>query len=736
MITYSTQTDLPSGYTQVEYLESTGTQYIDLNYIPKANSIFDVDFQSTKVVNDPYTSLFGTQISSESNGRFYVLFGQLNNVQINIPRNSIFVAYLAANGTVSDTAISSSAFFTNDRAHYIVDIANKTVQIGNIIWDTSSVLTGTFQSPDYSVYLLARNTKGVADDTCSKGFLYGCVIKESNTIVKNFIPARRNSDNVVGMYDTVTGNFLTNAGTGTFIAGPVVTHELKERYIGDKEVQRVYIGDDLVTILKVDEADAEFYYRKTGGTQSVGSGIAAIKEVRGKSIVWNQLVNVSQLRNRGSATITRSGSTATITLTGTNNLSGIIDNIRLQRGHKILLYYKRYVKPSTSYAVAFYKDETSNPIFSQAIKTSSSETYHEKNFLLTLDDSVTGFFITCANIVAKGEVYTFSDVVIFDLTLMFGAGNEPATVEEFKKMFPLDYYDYNAGEIIPFAGQNLVTTGKNQYNPTTGKANLLGGYTYQLLGTYTGATIDGVAVTLDSNSCFTTTKDCVLEITGGNDTDTFVGLYNGENNTFEPYTRHTLPLDPSQWRDTNDNLVFPYGGMHGVGDVYDYAKVDADGYIRKVVRVFEQVDLGSLNYALYQPANQDYANCFRAELPIRAKVVGRGGLWKEFITPNGYISCFGYGSNYIKDKCLNTDNGDGIYLQIGNNSYSNTTTFKAAMNGIPLIYELNTPVEVELATPVYAKYLVDKDGTEEITPANGTAPYTTMANLHLVYRKK
>ena len=36
----------------------------------------------------------------------------------------------------------------------------------------------------------------------------------------------------------------------------------------------------------------------------------------------------------------------------------------------------------------------------------------------------------------------------FDLTIMFGAGNEPATVAEFEKMFPADYYEYNAGELL------------------------------------------------------------------------------------------------------------------------------------------------------------------------------------------------------------------------------------------------------------------------------------------------
>lgn len=49
-------------------------------------------------------------------------------------------------------------------------------------------------------------------------------------------------------------------------------------------------------------------------------------------------------------------------------------------------------------------------------------------------------------------------IQIFDLTQMFGAGNEPASVEEFEKMFPADYYPYNAGEIIS-AGTEEVPVG-------------------------------------------------------------------------------------------------------------------------------------------------------------------------------------------------------------------------------------------------------------------------------------
>jgi hypothetical protein len=52
--------------------------------------------------------------------------------------------------------------------------------------------------------------------------LYYTKMWKNGTLVRYLIPAKRNSDNVVGMYDTVSKTFFTNAGSGAFIAGPVV----------------------------------------------------------------------------------------------------------------------------------------------------------------------------------------------------------------------------------------------------------------------------------------------------------------------------------------------------------------------------------------------------------------------------------------------------------------------------------------------------------------------------------
>lgn len=57
----------------------------------------------------------------------------------------------------------------------------------------------------------------------------------------------------------------------------------------------------------------------------------------------------------------------------------------------------------------------------------------------------------------NGATYQIGNVCLFDLTLMFGAGNEPETVEEFKAMFPLPYYAYNEGELINNSAEAIET---------------------------------------------------------------------------------------------------------------------------------------------------------------------------------------------------------------------------------------------------------------------------------------
>ena len=62
---------------------------------------------------------------------------------------------------------------------------------------------------------------------------------------------------------------------------------------------------------------------------------------------------------------------------------------------------------------------------------------------------------------ATAGTYKFT-LQLFDLTLMFGSGNEPSTVEEFEKIFSADYYPYNAGEIVS-TGVTEVAVGETAH---------------------------------------------------------------------------------------------------------------------------------------------------------------------------------------------------------------------------------------------------------------------------------
>jgi len=53
---------------------------------------------------------------------------------------------------------------------------------------------------------------------------YGLKLYKNNTLIQNFVPCYRKSDNVIGMYDLVGKQFYTNAGTGTFLKGSNVTN--------------------------------------------------------------------------------------------------------------------------------------------------------------------------------------------------------------------------------------------------------------------------------------------------------------------------------------------------------------------------------------------------------------------------------------------------------------------------------------------------------------------------------
>jgi len=187
---------LPSTYTQLEYIESTGEQYIDTGYIVQIGDTINARFEITNAdIN--WRAIFGGA-SDGTNGMFYVSVGGGRNAcyfantycgtwRINMPYEvSVFINNHTNNANSWLTVGSRQTFFP-------IILENVSLKI--------------FARNNYQAKLIGK-------------FYFLDVVRNSLTI-HQFIPARRNSDEAVGMYDTVSGAFFTNANTGDFIAGPV-----------------------------------------------------------------------------------------------------------------------------------------------------------------------------------------------------------------------------------------------------------------------------------------------------------------------------------------------------------------------------------------------------------------------------------------------------------------------------------------------------------------------------------
>ncbi|MCQ2580596.1 MAG: hypothetical protein MJ164_00275 [Alphaproteobacteria bacterium] len=199
---------LPAGFTELEYIESTGTQYIDTEFQASSSTNIEV-----KCYLETVSSSDGFLFGSYENGKKYAinLFSD----------NAIYPRF----GINSSLALSRYYIKTNqvfkviDGKFYIND---------TLLIDYS---TESFTKSTLNLWLFSNN--GNAKNF--RGRIMYTKIWDNNELVRNFVPARRDSDNEIGMYDTVSGIFFTNAGTGDFIAGPVAEIKIATTKMVDEE---------------------------------------------------------------------------------------------------------------------------------------------------------------------------------------------------------------------------------------------------------------------------------------------------------------------------------------------------------------------------------------------------------------------------------------------------------------------------------------------------------------------
>ena len=217
--TYDPADDNADGYSEVtvnvgddwesltDYIESSGTQWIDTGYTANDNTKVEL-VANVNTINAQYCALFGAR-----NGDYEHATKE-------------FLAYRDNNSTVfyvgskpGKASFANSGYF-GYKSKYTFSKTSICVQNADGYTCIGGGVNGGSVDNENSMYLLSFNQAGSdsgADAHCSAK-LYRARIYESGTLVHEFVPWTDTND-VVCLKDTVTGNLKYNAGTGVFTRG-------------------------------------------------------------------------------------------------------------------------------------------------------------------------------------------------------------------------------------------------------------------------------------------------------------------------------------------------------------------------------------------------------------------------------------------------------------------------------------------------------------------------------------
>ena len=499
--------------------------------------------------------------------------------------------------------------------------------------------------------------------------------------------------------------------------------------IANKEHTTVGFANDLTGVIEA--TPEEFTYRSSAGNRSIRDESAVIRRIKGNTVVFAQLSD-----HHGD--LSHEGDWSIAPEVTANTWRTFSKPVQVIAGHKYLFYINkkdgRSITDTYTLLKGAHRVEFNTPLIIKATETASWE------WTARYQTSTNGLrFQTQA----------------FDLTRLFGAGNEPTTIEEFKSKFPDSYYPYSEPEVRNVITNQIMTIGFNQWDEkwelgalATDTGGLVANHErgrsvnfFDVIpnATYYGATIaptttnsSGTVGSIamfwyDSNQNFINYADITNKLcdapstaryakicTWGGDVNKIFnsgininlshsGVRNGE---YEPYKRNIRTL-PEIYK------YFP-DGMNGNANVWD--EINAEYAIKR----WGVVDLGTLTW---NAIGTNTSGVYRWEV----NTAMTPPTIKTSDIPNLICSKYNTGSNdntFARRDCVSVS-ASGKF-RIFDSNYT-TTADKAAfiesLQGVLLYYELLEPIETPITEAIQLDYVVDDFGTEKASAFGNSAPF-------------
>jgi hypothetical protein len=188
---------------EVEYLEGTGTQWIDTGLFAVKNRKYSTRFLPTTDYAQyySYNCFLFTSASVFTSLGIYGISNSTNGYRV---------------------ALNSSAQSINDDGYYntwhdcVIDTTdgNRFASLDGVVVYTSTSTGGNLAS----ARIVLWNNTGKSGSGSGKLAAFSVTDATTGELIQDLIPARKNG--VGYMYDKVSGNLLGNSGTGDFVIGP------------------------------------------------------------------------------------------------------------------------------------------------------------------------------------------------------------------------------------------------------------------------------------------------------------------------------------------------------------------------------------------------------------------------------------------------------------------------------------------------------------------------------------
>lgn len=508
--------------------------------------------------------------------------------------------------------------------------------------------------------------------------------------------------------------------------------------------------------------------RRTAGGGSIKDGVAFVDMIKGNSLKMVQLITNGDFSSGLSRWVKYAGATA-INAPNVENGKLVVNCIAdTTGGDAVAVVHNMANNYITGHIyLILLSFESSNSNLQPLIEGPTSGTY-----LSRVKGSIWGLRATSAKSGSKsyfktgpakqsGDTWSFGNVMVFDLTAMFGSGNEPATADEFIQRLgyasidELPYIPYTEGEIVSMRASEIKSKGRNlldmdgsyevgpywfwrlpsdtskrvarisfvDKNPSLAFSNgfgfsysehpndaTIGGFYWvatnnKIQGTMLNKTTSGANINAFCSYLFMYPKtEAVLQ--SFRDKYDVMVEYGDVAHDYVPYREpSTLAFNLSTIKDADGNQLFP-DGLCGIGDVRD----EIDLARGKAIKRIGVVDMGRLSW--------DYSSseaCFFCTIDNAAD--------KFF---NSICSIYPYGGarSIIPDKAYGYWNSNNPRrLIVKDLSYTTTASFVAVLSGVLLYYELAEPIEVAI-NPAKAWYRAENGGREELVSDDFTAPLT------------